>query len=281
MTSKAELAERIRARQWYHAIDLGDGLVTRGQAQPSQLLSRPGVMPEVAGKSVLDIGAWDGKYSFWAEMSGAGRVVALDHYMWRLDSARRQAYYDECEREGRLPDPDLIDHGFLDAEHTPGKEGFDLAHEYLDSKVEAVAEDFMSMDLERLGTFDVVLYLGVLYHMVNPVGALHRLRQVTRGVAVIETETVKLPPYVAQNLAAFYPGRECRGDYTNWFAPSERVLHGMCRAAGFSRVETKAADKFSKVLADAAREWDRSRWREWVPLLAGQWSRRIVVHAYA
>jgi tRNA (mo5U34)-methyltransferase len=236
MTADADLRRRIEERQWFHTIDLGDGLVTNGHA-PSQIIDE--AFPDVKGRSVLDIGAWDGKYSYEAERAGASRVVALDHYVWRLDPAARQAYYDKCLAEGILPDPDLIDRGFL-VDSLPGKGGFDLAHEYLDSKVEAVVEDFMTMDLETIGRFDVVLYFGVLYHMVDPIGALRRLHQVTSELAVVETAAVYVPGYETANLTGFFAGDELNADYGNWFAPNVRALIGMCRAAGFRHAELKA-----------------------------------------
>jgi tRNA (mo5U34)-methyltransferase len=236
VTKDAELVHRIEEWTWFHTIDLGDGLVTRGNP-PSAIIEA--AFPEVRGRSVLDIGAWDGKYSFQAEQRGAERVVALDHYVWRLDHVGRQRYYDECEANGTLPDPDLIDRGFL-MEGLYGRSGFDMAKEYLDSEVEPVVDDFMSMDLAGLGAFDVVLYFGVLYHMVDPVSALRRLRQVTAGVAVIETAAIHVPGYEHESLTGFFAGNELHADYGNWFAPNVTALEGMCRAAGFGRVELKA-----------------------------------------
>lgn len=238
MPRDPELAAQIKERQWFHSIDLGDGLVTKG-LPPSKLIARS--FPDVAGKSVLDIGAWDGKYSFQAEAAGAVRVVALDHYVWRLDFRGRQAYYDDCESKGLLPDPEMVDRGFLIEDGSlPGKLGFDMAHRYLDSRVESVVDDFMTMDLEALGTFDVVLYLGVLYHMVDPIGALRRVRRVTGSLAVIETAAVHVPYYEGCNLVGFYAANELQGDYSNWFAPTATALGGMCRAAGFKSVEIVA-----------------------------------------
>lgn len=239
MTSRSDLEARIREHAWFHTIDLGGGVVTPGQSD-NPVLAAPGVLPDVRGKSVLDIGAWDGKYSFEAERAGASRVVALDHYIWKLDLLARAAYYQQCEADGLIPDPEMIDHGFLTADDLPGKAGFDLAHEYLGSQVEAVVDDFMTMDLDRLGRFDVVYYFGVLYHMVDPVGALRRLRQVTDGVAVVETASIIVRDHPADSLVYFYAGNELNYDYGNWFVPTERALHGMCRAAGFRRVETVA-----------------------------------------
>lgn len=54
--------------------------------------------------------------------------------------------------------------------------------------METVVDDFTTTHLERLGTFDVVLYLTVLYHMENPLAALPHVRSVTRELAVIETQ---------------------------------------------------------------------------------------------
>jgi tRNA (mo5U34)-methyltransferase len=203
-------------------------------------------LPDLMGRSVLDVGAWDGKWSFWAESAGAAKVVALDHYVWRLDGHSRRVYYEQCAAEGLHPDSEMIDRGFL-VDSLPGKHGFDLIHDYLDSKVEAVVGDLMSMDLDELGQFDVVFYFGVLYHMTDPLGALRRLRQVTGSVAVIETLAIDLPAYPTGSLLEFYPGGECGGDYGNWFAPSASALVGMCLAAGFRKAEIVAQTPVGQV----------------------------------
>ena len=147
--------------------------MTVGDNPPKASSSR-GPSPTSPASRSSTSARWDGKYSFAAERAGASRVVALDHYVWRLDVSARTPTTSSASAAGLLPDPAMIDHAFLLDDDLPGKEGFDLAHEYLDSEVEAVIGDFTSMDLDPLGTFDVVLYFGVLYHMVDPVGALRR-----------------------------------------------------------------------------------------------------------
>jgi len=57
----------------------------------------------------------------------------------------------------------------------PGKRGFEMARKALGSRVEPCVADFMTADLEQIGTFDVVLFLGVLYHLENPFAAIRRL----------------------------------------------------------------------------------------------------------
>jgi tRNA (mo5U34)-methyltransferase len=107
--------------------------------------------------------------------------------------------------------------------------------------------DFMTADLEQLGPFDVVLYLGVLYHMRHPLLALERLRRVTGDIAIIESQATFTPGFEHRPLAMFFERDELNDDYTNWWAPNLVALVAMCRAAGFSHV---------KVRRRAPREWD-------------------------
>jgi len=236
MTGPAEqsLQESIDAIGWFHSIDLGGGVVTPGLSE-AQLPDE--VLPDVAGRSVLDIGAWDGYYSFWAERHGARRVTALDHYAWGVDMVARGAYWNECAAAGVLPDQerDLTD--FWD-DGLPGRRGFELAASAIGSAVEPVVADFATADLAPLGTFDVVFYLGVLYHMKEPLTCLERLRSVTGEVAVVETQAVHLQGLEGDPLMQFYAGDELNHDFGNWYVPNMTGLHALCRAAGFTRVET-------------------------------------------
>jgi tRNA (mo5U34)-methyltransferase len=234
MMSPEALQAQTDALMWFHSIDLGHGVVTKGLAvQP------PGseILPDVTGRSVIDIGAWDGKYSFLAEQAGASRVVALDHYVWGVDFVARGAYWNECFAQGTLPDHsrDLTDFWQPDL---PGRRGFEYAKSVLGSKVEPVVADFATTDLEPLGVFDVVLYLGVLYHMKDPLGCLERVRSITREVAVIETEAVHVANLDHERFLQFHAGSEVQADFGNWFVPTNECLHALCRAAGFSSVRT-------------------------------------------
>ncbi len=78
----SDLLARVRAHRWYHTLDLGNGIVTAGVDNSSERLTRLQLPASLAGKSVLDIGAWDGFFSFEAERRGAARVVASDAYSW-------------------------------------------------------------------------------------------------------------------------------------------------------------------------------------------------------
>lgn len=223
---------------WWHSIDLGQGVVTPG-AKSASVIRRELEslrLPALHGKTVLDIGAYDGFYSFACERLGAAQVVALDHFVWAMDLPNAIAYWRECKQRGTAPVP-VEETPFWQPQRLPGKKGFDTAHAALHSKVEVVVDDFMAMDLARLGMFDVTLFMGVLYHMKDPLGSLTRLAAATRELAVIETHAMALPGYEHLELCEFYSANQLNGDTTNWWGPNLRALEGMCRAAGFSRVE--------------------------------------------
>ncbi|HEV7678397.1 MAG TPA: DUF1698 domain-containing protein [Candidatus Dormibacteraeota bacterium] len=270
------LRARVEELRWHHRIDLGSGIVSPGLADRFPALEA--TLPDLRGKTVLDVGAWDGYYSFLAERRGASRVVALDHYVWGVDLPRRNLYWEECKAKGVMPDASLDETDFWRPD-LPGQRSFNLARTTLQSGVEDVVADLMTCDLDALGTFDVVLYLGVLYHIVEPLTALQRLRGVTREVAVIENEGVHVPGYARNALLRFFPGDDLAGDYGNWFATSESALHAMCRAAGFRHVETKVGPPVpaepGNAVARAARRVQR-RLSRTEPVQRY----RLVVHAY-
>lgn len=228
------------AGRWWHSVDLGEGVVTPGAKSPEVLAAewQSLQLPDLHGKTVLDIGAWDGFFSFEAERRGAKRVVALDHFMWSINLDEMHGYHERCAQQGVAPLPYDQVPELWDPQGLPGKACFDTARRAVGSGVESFVADFMTTDLDELGTFDVVLYLGVLYHMKEPLTALERVAQVTREVAAIETEAVAVPGYEHVSLCEFFPADELGTDPTNWWAPNARALVGLCRAAGFPRVDT-------------------------------------------
>jgi tRNA (mo5U34)-methyltransferase len=229
-------AERLAAVDfWWHSIDVG-GTVTPGHKGPELLAAELAAMelPDLSGKTVLDIGGWDGYFAFAAERLGASRVTVIDHYMWAMDSPAQQAYWRRCMAEGVEPQP-YHETEYWHPDTLPGKAGFDTARELLESDVQDIVADFMTVDLDTVGVYDVVFYLGVLYHMENPLQALRRLHAVTGELAIIETAAVEIEGH-DEPLWRFYPGAELNGDVSNWFAPNLAALVGACRSVGFTDV---------------------------------------------
>jgi tRNA (mo5U34)-methyltransferase len=201
-----DLRSRVSALRWYHTIDLGDGLITSGVDDTPARLAKLGLPTSLQGKTVLDVGAWDGFFSFEAERLGASRVVASDYYSW----------------------------------NGPGwgtKAGFELARAALNSRVEDVDIDVMDLSPERVGTFDVVLLLGVLYHLRHPLLALERVASVTRELLIVETVVDMVG--VARPVMVFYPGTELNNDPTNWWAPNPPAVESMLQNVGFRNVRSQ------------------------------------------
>lgn len=280
MVTPQELQAQTDELVWFHTIDLGNGVVTKGLGAHWY---SPDVFPTFTGRSVLDIGAWDGYYSFLAEQNGASRVVAMDHYAWGVDMGMRGAYWQECAQKGVVPDHtrDLTD--FWNS-GLPGQRGFNFARAVLDSHVEPVLADFMTTDPAAVGLFDIVLCLGVLYHMEEPLTCLRRVRALTKEVAVIETEALHLHDMDDVCVLQFIADDALRADFGNWFAPTIEGLLAMCRAAGFSRVETVIGPPDGPPIEQIARRERLSRRIEKLPprdrLSAPTTNYRAFVHAY-
>ena len=230
---------------WFHKIDLGQGRVTPGIDDTPAKLSRIGLPADLAGRSVLDVGAWDGFFSFEAERRGAGRVLATDHFIW----------------DG------IGDWG--------GKQGFELAHRLLESSVESQHIDVLDLSPSAVGNFDVVLFLGVLYHMRHPLLALEKVASVTSDLLILETHVDLL--HVARPAIAFYPGKELGSDRTNWCGPNPAMVEAMLRDVGFREVRLHAGPFY---MSPCPRRWWRHALagygRSRVPLR----SPRVVFHAW-
>lgn len=197
---KREVA-RIR---WFHRMDLGHGIVTPGENSTQQTLSRLGFPDSFAGLTVLDVGAWDGFYSFEAERRGAVRVLATDHFCWS-------------------------------GAGWGTKQGFELARRVLNSRVEDRDIDVLDLSPESVGVFDVVLFTGVLYHMRHPLLALERVASVTGRWLILETALDML--WSRRPALAFYPKDDLNRDWTNWFAPNLAALEAMLRTVGFQTIK--------------------------------------------
>lgn len=240
-----EVAKRFEELEgrWWHSIDVGHGLVTQGHKTPERLQQEWDSMgiTDLTGKTVLDIGAWDGYFSFKAEDAGASAVTSLDHYVWSLDPFECQAYAKRERDAGRKPKPYDQVPELWRPEDLPGKRSYDFAKWARGSKVQDRVGDLMELDPQDLGSFDVVFYLGVLYHVKDPVGAIERLARITDEMAVIETEAVSIAGHDPQPLWYFIADDHINDDPTNWWIPTPSAIDDLCVAAGFSRTETTLA----------------------------------------
>jgi tRNA (mo5U34)-methyltransferase len=203
---------------WWHSFELPDGAVIRGVCSLEGLQERIAqfqIPQDLRDKRVLDIGAWDGWFSFEMERRGA-EVLAID--CW--DNPR-----------------------------------FHQMRAALNSKVEYRVMDVFELSAETIGRFDIVLFMGVLYHLKHPLLALEK-------VCSIATELVAVDSYIlatdldpeARPVLEFYETDEFEGQTDNWVGPNLACLLAMCRTAGFARVELRKILPFSACVA-CFRKW--------------------------
>ena len=278
MLSAAEVLAQYP--EWYHSLELAPGIITPGRAPLAHWedVLRSLRLPALPGKRVLDIGAYDGFFSFAAERLGASRVVAMDHYAWSADMTRYMQEWRRARTEGRaIPAPHLTKHWRPD--ELPGRGPFDAAHACLRSRVEVVVADFMTEPAAKVGVFDIVLFLGVLYHLEEPLTAIRRVFDLTApgGTCVIETEAMEIPGSGSRALCEFFPADELNGDASNWWAPNRAALVGFCHAAGFSSVEVLPYRQPLNLARRAAKHAKNTLAR--VPFSPVPFRYRLVVHA--
>lgn len=212
--SPAELRQRVNELEWHHQIDLGNGITTPGRDRSDEKLAALR-LPSLRGKSVLDIGAWDGYFSFAAERQGASKVLAVDSFAWG-------------------------------GAEWGSQDSFNLARGVLGSKVEDHYGEVLELSPERVGVHDIVLLLGVLYHMRHPLLALEHAASVTGELLVVET--LGDLSFTPRPAAAFYPGSSMNNDDTNWWGPNAPALVGMLHEVGFTDVEVIGAPSLARKL---------------------------------
>lgn len=192
--------------RWFHSFAFPDGERVDG-IKPLESLREEAdlIFPTpLQDRSVLDIGAWDGFFSFQAEQRGAADVLATDHFCWSGE-------------------------GWGD------KRGFNHAHRRFGSRVRSLDLDVADHSVDELGQFDTVLLLGVLYHVTDPYRTLEAAAAMSRDHLVIETVTaLRHEPVPAMRL---FTELELDRDSTNYWAPNILALREMCRRFGFSRFQ--------------------------------------------
>lgn len=237
--SETEAAQRIAAYKfWYHSIEVAPGVATPGvHDSPSGLavLDSLGLPADCTGMRALDVGARDGFYSFELERRGA-EVTAID-------------YAD------------------------PKSTGFPIAAELLGSRLRCEVCNVYDVTRERHGTFDLVMFLGLLYHLRNPLLALDRIRDVMRdgGLLFVETQMAVDPALAASETPAlqFFPRDALMGDATNKWAPNPAALRALVEESGFRALGAEdfgsrgyvAAEAVSDEMLDRFRSLDSSTGR--------------------
>jgi tRNA (mo5U34)-methyltransferase len=215
------LDERVRELgPWFHNLRLGpDGGV---QTAPDHPLGdfpanfwtffERAVPRDLSGLSVLDIGCNGGFYSFEMKRRGAARVLGIDHDPFYLAQARF------AREQLGMPDVEVR---------------------------QLEVYDVSQLAPER---FDLVLFMGVLYHLRHPLYALEKVCERLRGRLLFQT--MERGAWEMAELADDYPiterdvffderfprlyflERRYAGDPSNWFIPNPAATMAMLRSCG-------------------------------------------------
>ncbi|HEV3471526.1 MAG TPA: methyltransferase domain-containing protein [Pyrinomonadaceae bacterium] len=206
--SESSLKARVDGISWYHEFDFGGGLVARSSAPDAEwhrtvwrFIERQLEAVDFRGKTVLDVGAWDGYWSFFAERRGAKYVLASDDVTQNWSDGR----------------------------------GIHLARELLGSAVE-VNQHLSAYQLASLGRkFDIIMCFGVYYHLLDPFHAFAQIRHCCHGgtLLLLEGDAGKVGMRADEARYSFGDSR------LPAFVPSAATLRKFLEAAYF-RVQSQA-----------------------------------------
>lgn len=202
MTPTDKQLETMGKHEWFHAMELGDGVVTCGRFPPGQPQNQTlySVMDllsgiDVRGMDCLDIGATDGLISFGLEKLGARSVVATDRF---------------------------------------AGDGFATVHQLLDSKVELHTRvEISTIDKVLEGRqFDLIICAGVIYHMLNPLSAIMACRGLLKpgGLLIVETAMSWLSDRAVMVLNS---EEQLSMESSTYWMPTPKALSGMVRLCHF------------------------------------------------
>jgi SAM-dependent methyltransferase len=196
-----DIAE-MKSLQWYHKISLPGGIVTPGNEWDHLWTPLKNLMRQVdfKGKRVLEIGCWDGLWSFEAEALGASGVLSTDISTQRAFGG-------------------------------PAPATFAFAKKHRKSEVQY--REMSIYDLDSLQEqFDVVVFFGVLYHLRYPQLGLARIRNVLKEGGLVLLETAVMldtnDTLIQTDHLKIYPT-----DNSTWNAFSGPALVAMMRDSYF------------------------------------------------
>ena len=205
------IEEEMNAIEWWHPIKIGEYTTPGKNEETEDTFNNLGLPEDLTGKTVLDIGAWDGYYSFGCERLNADRVVASDKFVWVNNRIGGNWWNSD--------------------------DGFNFAHKHLKSNVEKLLASVEELDPAIHGKFDIVLMLGVIYHAKDPIGYLQKAFDMSNDIVVIETHVDLMDiPYPASR---YYISNELNNDSTNFWGPNALAVIGMMKDIGYKDITQK------------------------------------------
>jgi tRNA (mo5U34)-methyltransferase len=158
----------------------------------------------ITNKRILDVGCGDGDVSFLCELLGAKEAMAID---WADTNFN-----------------------FM--------QGVRALRDCLDSKIQICSGNLEDMDLSFLGMWDLIFFLGTLYHLPNPIRVLRKLSvvapQIIASTKVFDVlQGVPGDHFRKRRVAYLLEPGESNNDSSNWWIPSEAAVTTMFERAGW------------------------------------------------
>lgn len=211
----AEAQEKLDSMIFHHGMDFGDGLIAKSVA-PVDFIRAFGEAllgnVDFKGRSMLDIGAWTGAYSFEAKRRGAARVVASDHYAWNSPQFR-------------------------------GRDAFDFALALTGLDIEVRDIDVPDITPSSMGMFDAVLFSGVFYHLIDPIHLTKQISQCVSHLLILETHEDALD--ADRPAMIYYPGATQNGDASNFWGPNPQCVYEILTEFGFADIWYRKSPGFN------------------------------------
>lgn len=224
MLNREIALQLINGREWHHEFEIIPGVRTRGTFNPQGLWRKLQLPEDLSGLSLADIGASNGYFSFVARQHGA-RVVAFD-FRHKDNSGFGLAQYIN---------------GLADIEH----------HQV----------NVLDISAEQYGRFDIVLALGLLYHVADPFRALKNCADLAGDRLLVESyciDSLFSPILTKEPVMRFisdpgrFPGRaQPNRDRSNFWGFTSVCLQRLLEEFGF--VVKRTLNSGDRVLLDARR----------------------------
>lgn len=205
-----------RVPWWYHRFEILPGVITPGICHYKPNLLASPLVQDLTGWKALDIGAWDGPYTLEMTRRGA-QVTGFD-----IQPPSHSGFNTTCrlnELEGR--------HFCANVYH---------------------------LNPETHGTYDLVTFFGVYYHLKNPLAALANINNVLKmgGLLLVEGAVLEGAPRIDAYWAdkadliermkdapvAFYAKGDYEGEWSNWWVPNSTCLRHWLESSGFEILES-------------------------------------------
>jgi tRNA (mo5U34)-methyltransferase len=199
----------------WHTFDFPEYYVRGDDLSPDKL-KFVNIPEDLTGMKVLDIGAWDGYFSFVCEKRGAKEVVAFD-----------------SEQHSWNPEGIIVQGKKISQK---GMAVFHEAKEYLKSNVIARIGELDQLLEFKDGNFDLVLCLGILYHVKDPYKLIRDLYEITGKKLILETFIDPQINTISAPVMRFFPNSEINNDDGTFWGPNMMCVYEMLRKAGFKNI---------------------------------------------